>query len=91
MLRKHISLLLVLKAMKKLGEAPISTIQKEAGVPNYYTVKQILSDLKEIGITEERYNSGPPGKFVYGLTEKGKKAADLAEQLLTLLGEASYT
>lgn len=87
MLRKHISLLLVLKAMKKLGEAPISTIQKEARVSNYYTVKQILSDLKEIGITGERYDPGPPGKFVYGLTEKGRKAAELAEQLLMILGE----
>ena len=87
MLRKHIALLLVLKAMKKLGEAPISTIQKEAGIPNYYTVKQILSDLKEIGIAEEKYDPGPPGKFVYYLTEKGKKAAELAEQLLMILRE----
>ncbi len=87
MLRKHISLLLVLKAMKKLGEAPISTIQKEAGVPNYYTVKQILSDLKEIGITEERYEPGPPGKYVYYLTDKGRKAAELAEELLEILEE----
>ncbi len=87
MLRKHIALLLVLRAMKKLGEAPISTIQKEAGIPNYYTVKQILSDLKEIGIAEEKYDPGPPGKFVYYLTEKGRKAAELAEQLLMILGE----
>ena len=87
MLRKHIALLQVLRAMKNLGEAPISTIQKEAGIPNYYTVKQILSDLKEIGIAEERYDPGPPGKFVYYLTEKGNKAAELAEELLKLLEE----
>lgn len=87
MLRKHIALLQILRAMKNLGEAPISTIQKEAGIPNYYTVKQILSDLKEVGIVEERYDPGPPGKFVYYLTEKGKKAAELAEELLELLEE----
>ena len=85
-MRKHLALLLILKALDELGEAPISTVQKQAGLGNYYTTKQILQYLKEKGIVEERYDPGPPGKFIYKLTEKGNQTAEHAKAILELMG-----
>jgi len=86
-MKKYTEILLVLKVLKELGEASVTTIQREAKLGNWYAAKIILSYLKEKGLVEEKYDPGPPGKYVYYLTDKGKKAAELAEQLLIILGE----
>ncbi len=87
-MKKQLELLKILIALRNLEEGSATAIQKEAGIGNYYATKNILNYLKERGLVEEKYDPGPPGKYVYYLTEKGKKAAELAEQLLELLGES---
>ena len=86
-MKKQLELLKILVALKTLEEGSATAIQKEARIGNYYAAKNILNYLKDKGFVEERYDPGPPGKYVYYLTDKGKKAAELAEQLLKLLGE----
>ncbi len=84
-MKKYTEILLVLKVLNELGEASITAIQRKAKAGNWYAAKMALVYLKERGLVEEKYDPGPPGKFVYRLTSKGKEAAELAIKLLEYL------
>jgi predicted transcriptional regulator len=88
MLKKQLELLKILVALKREKGGSATAIQKAAGIGNYYATKTILNYLKERGLVIEDYEPGPPGRFIYSLTDKGKRAAELAEELLEILGES---
>ncbi len=87
MLKKQLELLRILVALKREKQGSATAIQKAAKIGNYYAAKTLLDYLKSKGLVEEDYDRGPPAKYIYFLTEKGNKAAELAEELLKLLGE----
>ena len=84
-MKKYTEILLVLKVLKELGEASVTAIQRKTKAGNWYAAKIALNYLKEKGLVEEKYDPGPPGKFVYRLTPKGEEAAELAIKLLEYL------
>ena len=67
-------------------EVPLLRISQEAKM-NYKTVRNAIEVLKKYGLVNERYEEGPPPRRLISLTEKGRKAAKLAKELLEIVGE----
>ncbi len=87
--RKINGILTVLAALNAIGSDEITMfkLQELTKIRNYNTLNRAVSILKEVGFIEERYERGPPVRRFIKLTEKGRRAAQLAKELLELAGE----
>ena len=51
---------------------------------HYRTIYTAIEVLKEVGFVRERYDAGPPVRRFISLTEKGRRAAEYAVEILKL-------
>jgi len=80
------TLLVLAKLLEEGKEVSVLRLQELTGIKNFYTINRHIQVLKELGFIEETIESGPPVRRLIKLTEKGRRAARLAKELLELAG-----
>ncbi len=80
------ALLVLAKLLDIPNGASMLKLQELTGIKNFYTINRHIQVLKELGFVVESLESGPPVRRIIRLTEKGRKAAVLAKELLELAG-----